>query len=589
MAYAIYRTAKHKTAGTIASASEHMARSRPTPNADPKRTADNVVIVGTDDPQRDVSQLLPEVGERGDDGKLRRAKNSVLAIEVLLTASPEWWAEATPEQQSAWVKQSCEWLRDEYGSDNIAHLQLHQDEKTPHLTGMIVPIDPDTGRLNARRWTGGREALRRQQTTYAAAVADLGLERGVEGSKAKHERVSRHYAQLNQPIRPIKIEAPKLRDLFKPGEYVKRQKRKATAQVGPVAARARTAESARTEAKRATATANKAKRKAVSLSRDLEAEKQARKAQADQMRSLALTDVADALGYVQDKTDPKKWSHPATSSNISINGSKFFDHNAGKGGGGGIDLAKHAMETDFKGALSWLAANFGSGAAAADLTVVRMAEAKRDVSQAAKERDPFEPPWQSEPNWQHVRSWLIETRGLPADEVDRLHSKGDVYADDRRNAVFISRNAAGAAVGAELKGTSPGSKFTGLAPGSMKSVGGFRLGKLSAKALFIVESAIDAISLYVLRRRAGDKSLCIVSAAGSSPIAPAITQASAADQKICAYDADDPGDKAAEKIGWQRLRPTAGKDWNDQLRADDEQPPAARIEPGEPGPTGPKP
>jgi hypothetical protein len=586
--YAIYRVEKHKTAGTIAASSGHMMRSRPTPNADPKRTGSNVVIVGSDDPARDVSQLLPESGERGDDGKLRRAKNSVLTLEVLLTASPEWWAEATPEQQSAWVDQSCEWLRDEYGTENIAHLQLHQDERTPHLTGMIVPLDPSTGRLNARRWTGGREALRKQQTNYAAAVENLGLSRGIEGSAAKHERVARHYAQLNQPIKPIRIEAPKLRDLFRPAEYVKRQKRAATAQVGPVVARARTAETARNSEKRAKATADKARRKSSSLARDLQAEKQGRKTQADQMRALALTDVADALGYVRDKTDPKKWSHPATSSNISINGSKFFDHNADTGGGGAIDLAKHAMETDFQGALSWLSASFGSGAAAADLAAVRIAQAKRDVSQAAKERDPFEPPWQSEPNWPHVRAWLIEERGLPADEVDRLHDKGDVYADDRRNAVFISRDASGKAVGAELKGTSPGSKFAGLAPGSMKSVGGFRLGKLSAKALYIVESAIDAISLYVLRRRAGEKSLCVVSAAGSSPIAPAIAGVSAADRKICAYDADDPGDKAAGKLGWDRLRPTAGKDWNDQIRAADEQPPAARTDPRSPGPAGPK-
>lgn len=546
------------------------------------------MIIGSDDPKRDVSQLLPEVGERGDDGKLRRAKNSVLAIEVLLTASPEWWAEATADQQRAWVKQSCEWLRDEYGSENIAHLQLHQDERTPHLTGMIVPIDPDTGRLNARRWTGGKIAMRQQQTDYAKAVEDLGLRRGIEGSAAKHERVSRHYAQINEPIQPIKVEAPKLRDLFRPSEYVKKQRQAAKRQVRPIAARAQTAENARTEAKRATATANKAKRKAVSLSRDLEAEKQARKAQAAQLRALDLNEVADALGYVRDKTDKSKLVHPTKSSNITITGSKFFDHNADKGGGGAIDLAKHAMDTDFQGALSWLAANFGSGAAAADLAAVRMVEAKRDVSQAVKERPPFEPPWESKPNWPQVRNWLIQERGLPADEVDKLHAAGTVYADERRNAVFISRDASGKPVGAELKGTAPGSKFAGLAPGSMKGVGGFRLGKLSARALYVVESAIDAISLYVLRRRAGDKSLCVVSAAGSSPLPPSVAASSAADQKICAYDADEAGDNAAAKMKWDRLRPENGKDWNDQLRADDEQPPAARIDPDEPGPSGPK-
>ena len=88
----------------------------------------------------------------------------------------------------------------EYGRENIAHLRLHGDERTPHLTGYVVPLDPDTGHLNARRWIGGAARCRQQQTDYAAAVAPLGLSRGIEGSTATHERVRRHYAQISAPV-----------------------------------------------------------------------------------------------------------------------------------------------------------------------------------------------------------------------------------------------------------------------------------------------------------------------------------------------------------------------------------------------------
>ena len=64
-----------------------------------------------------------------------------------------------------------------------------------------------------------------------------------------------------------------------------------------------------------------------------------------------------------------------------------------------------------------------------------------------------------------MRKYLVEDRALPAPYIDKLHQQGDCYADARRNAVFICRDAEGRAVGAELKGTiqrSDGSRFSGM-------------------------------------------------------------------------------------------------------------------------------
>ena len=89
--------------------------------------------------------FVPALDARGEDGRRLRRSNSVLAIEVLLTASPEWWAAADADAQQAWLDRSTEWLVSEYGRENIAHLRLHGDERTPHLTGFIVPLDPEGG------------------------------------------------------------------------------------------------------------------------------------------------------------------------------------------------------------------------------------------------------------------------------------------------------------------------------------------------------------------------------------------------------------------------------------------------------------
>ena len=165
MAYAIYRHSKHKNLGTVTASSRHMTREATTPNADPARADLNQILIGSEDPAADVAALVPSLDAVDEDGKKRRRKNSVIALEVLLTASPEWWAEATPDQQQEWLDASTAWLVEEYGRENIAHLRLHGDERTPHLTGFIVPLDPENGHLNARRWVGEPDAAHSSRPT----------------------------------------------------------------------------------------------------------------------------------------------------------------------------------------------------------------------------------------------------------------------------------------------------------------------------------------------------------------------------------------------------------------------------------------
>ena len=570
-AFAIYRHAKHKNPGTVAAAANHMTRAAPTPNADPGRADLNRVFIGTDDPAADVAAILPAPDAVDEQGRKRRRANSVVALEVLLTASPEWWAEATPEQQQEWLDRSTGWLVAEYGRENIAHLRLHADERTPHLTGFIVPLDPATGHLNARRWVGGAHRCAQQQTDYAAAVEPLGLVRGVEGSTAEHEAVKRHYGQIARPVARLTIDRPP-RVLMDPEGWAAEQAQSITRQAAPAFARARTAESDRTAKKAAEAQAEKDRRRRERAETDLEAQK----ALSARLRALPLPEVLDALGFRPDPREKGRWR--AEGFNITVGegakASKWFDHAAGVGRGGAIDLTAHALGCDFKGALAWLSDRFGPGATAADLTARMRAEAVAQVKAAVAEREPFTPPAPAPEHWPEVRRHLTADRALPAPYIDRLHELGDCYADARRNAVFVCRDEDGRPVGAELKGTVPrrdGSRFTGMAPGSRKDRGGFRVGTVArAAVVYLVESAIDAISLTRLRQMDGEKGFAVVSTAGTTP-EPRTWFAGLADavRRVCAFDNDDPGDKAAQALRrhrFERLRPE-GKDWNDDLRA----------------------
>lgn len=566
--YAIYRTAKIKTAGQLAGSANHMTRAVPTPNADPRRAELNEILIGSDDPAADVRALLPEIDQRDENGHLLRRTNSVLAVEVLVTASPEWWAEATPAMREDWQRATLDWLAEAWGGrQNLAHMRMHGDETTPHLTGYVVPLD-ERGALNCRAFIGERQQLRNQQTGYAEAVAHLGLQRGVPGSKAIHQAVSRYYGALMAPEQTLQVPKPP-HLVWSPEEWAAECSAQMLRDLTPTLARAKSADLERTGRKGAETTVR-------AQNAALEAAKTERAALAAKMRELDLHAVCDALALSWDAKD-KVWRGETVKIGIGEGpkAGKWFDYRADRGRGGAIDLAQHVLGRDFNDALAFLVDRFGPGAAAADAAARTFRDVSRAEEAAVKDRKPFVLPEPSPEHWHHVRKHLAQERGLPAGYLDRLHEKGDLYADDRKNAVFVCRGLDGEPVGAELKGTflrPDGTRYTGLAPGSRKDAGGFRIGSiLKAKAIYLVESAIDAISLLKIRMDAGEREFAVISTAGATPhVREWLQGVGRAVRRICAFDADETGDEKARGLrrnGFERLRPSLGKDWNDELRA----------------------
>ncbi len=207
MAYAIMRAKKKKGMGLVATALRHAYRERPVPNADLTKTPTNEALVSgsADEAMGRLRARLPE----------KRRVNSVLAVEYVCTASPEWWREADPEKQREFFQRSITWLSEKYGRDNIISAVVHNDEATPHLSAFVVPRTPD-GRLSAKEFIGNRDKMRLDQTNFAVAVHDLGLERGIEKSVAKHQAVRTFYTQLEAKrlelpsITPAQLEPKKL-------------------------------------------------------------------------------------------------------------------------------------------------------------------------------------------------------------------------------------------------------------------------------------------------------------------------------------------------------------------------------------------
>ena len=190
--YAILRTQKLKATGAVWRSLKHAFREQPTPNADPERAANNAHLGASS-----AREAMEKVRARLPD---KRRKDAVLAIEYLITTSPEAMQAMDARGRDAYFNDALKWLRERHGGANVVYAGIHRDESTPHMYAYVVPLDESTGRLNARKWLGGHASvLSEMQTDFAEKVgARHGLERGIKGSRAKHERVSRHYGLVNQ-------------------------------------------------------------------------------------------------------------------------------------------------------------------------------------------------------------------------------------------------------------------------------------------------------------------------------------------------------------------------------------------------------
>ena len=288
---------------------------------------------------------------------------------------------------------------------------------------------------------------------------------------------------------------------------------------------------------------------------------------ANQYRATPLERVVAQAGGIQDRHDRQKWhtTNALVWLGTGCSSQKFFDHTAGVGGGGAIDLVQYILGMDFKSAVAWLHENFGT-----------TYEPVRQIVPVAKPLlvPDFQKPKHAPQLLAHVLEYLIAERAIPARLVTELVKQGKIFADSKRNAIFLCEFD-GKTTGAEIRSTSTSSQsYKGMSAGSQRGAGFFTVPHPNPVRLVVVESAIDALSYHALHPKGA---ALIVSTAGVMPDCPKLLELAelrGPSEIAIAYDHDGAGENNAEKLiaslthsglRIHRERPQ-DKDWNEDLR-----------------------
>lgn len=215
MGYAVLHM--EKASGSDSGMSAHIERTVAPKNADASRTHLNWDMINFPD---GVTNRTEAIQQRLETAGLQRkiGKNQVRAVRIMLSGSPDDMKRI--EQASKlddWCRDNLDWLKKTYGAENIVSAVVHLDETTPHIHATMIPIvtgerrkakaEQTTGKKKYRKKSTdtarlcaddvmSRVRLKEYQNTYAEQMAKYGLQRGIDGSEAKHVTTSQYYRDL---------------------------------------------------------------------------------------------------------------------------------------------------------------------------------------------------------------------------------------------------------------------------------------------------------------------------------------------------------------------------------------------------------
>ena len=227
-----------KAHGSDSGTTAHIERFIIPKNADPTRTHLNRKLIDYPDGVKDRTAAIQHRLENA--GLTRKiGNNQVQAIRIIVSGTHEDMERIEKEGRlDEWCADNMSYFAFMFGKENIVAAHLHRDEETPHIHITLVPIvkgerkrrkreeqtkkryrkkPTDTVRLCADDIMT-RLKLKTYQDTYAIAMAKYGLQRGIDGSTARHKSTQQYYN-----------ETKKLADSLK-AEVVDLQRQKETAQ-----------------------------------------------------------------------------------------------------------------------------------------------------------------------------------------------------------------------------------------------------------------------------------------------------------------------------------------------------------------------
>lgn len=150
----------------------------------------NVTLKESDNWLQDIDNEIKAAGAK-------TRSNSVLALDTIYTASPDFFQGKTNQQNDDFFKDCLQFHQEHFG--HIISAVIHYDETTAHMHVISVPLTQD-GRLSARDVIGNKAKMSKTQDQFFEQVGrGYGLERGIHmDGQEKKQHISAQEHRLRE-------------------------------------------------------------------------------------------------------------------------------------------------------------------------------------------------------------------------------------------------------------------------------------------------------------------------------------------------------------------------------------------------------
>lgn len=198
----------------------HIERKVKPKNCNVKLTKENI--------HKDYSHLGKTLGQRADQviknsGITRKVRTDAVKFNPIIISGSHDQMKKIQEEGNLdkWTEDAFKLVKEEFGEENIISFAMHADETTPHVHAVIVPIvpmeeaerveseqgikrkkkkkNPDKVRLSSKILFR-QENLVKLQDKVALKMMKWGFQRGIKGSRAKHEDLQVYYKRVSNPV-----------------------------------------------------------------------------------------------------------------------------------------------------------------------------------------------------------------------------------------------------------------------------------------------------------------------------------------------------------------------------------------------------
>lgn len=136
-----------------------------------------------------IYEINEKINERYK-GKRSVRKDAVLNIECLVTSDSDFFNRIGTNETKRYFEEAYEFVKSEFGNENIVYATVHLDESTPHMHLGVTPITSD-GRLSAKYWLDGKKKLTELQNRFYEHMTNKNfeLERGISSNETNAKNI----------------------------------------------------------------------------------------------------------------------------------------------------------------------------------------------------------------------------------------------------------------------------------------------------------------------------------------------------------------------------------------------------------------